>query len=98
MLQSLIFLAGSVLALVLLKRFVQKHEHASKKTHTNIYALQGKLAVVTTTIEPNKFGQVKIGGELWAARAHDNNAIEVGVQVEIVSVGGAHVVVKRIVQ
>lgn len=92
----MIFLAGSVLALVLLKRFVHTYERDNKKTHTNMYALQGKQGIVVTTIEPNRFGQVKVGGEQWAARAHNNGVIEVGAEVEIVAVGGAHVVVKNI--
>ena len=94
--QSLIFLAGSIVALGVLQWFVQKHEQPSKKSHTNIYALQGKKGVVLVAVEPNKLGQIKVGGEQWAARAHGDEVIEVGTEIEIVCVGGAHVVVKRV--
>lgn len=94
--QSILFLIGSVGALMLLKRFVQKQEQG-KKSETNIYALRGKHALVLVAIEPTKFGQIKIGGEQWSARAHDNGHIEAGATVEVVAIRGAHIVVKKLI-
>lgn len=93
--QCLAFLVASIVALFILKVFVHR-EHATKKTHTNMYALQGKRGFVVVAIEPNTIGQVKVGGEQWAARSLNNSTIEIAVEVEIVQVSGAHAVVKKV--
>lgn len=64
--------------------------------HSNIYALKGKKGMVVTSIKKGSFGQVKISGELWAARSLDSLEIVQGSWVQIVHVQGAHVLVKKI--
>ena len=61
---------------------------------TNVQALAGKRAVVVVAITPEQTGQVKIGGEQWAATAHEKVAVEE--LVNVVKVEGNKVVVKKI--
>ncbi len=93
------FLMSTVLALLVLRLWVARW---SKKYHaharTNMYALQGKRAVVLERITPEKPGIVKVGGEVWTARAADYYIIETGVEVEVVAVSGAHVIVQKITE
>lgn len=93
--QALIFVCGSVVAFVLLRQFIKQ---ISKDTlhKSNVYALQGKKAVVTETISSCKKGWVKVEGELWAAVAINDAMIEKGALVEVVSSAGSHLKVKRI--
>lgn len=63
---------------------------------SNIYALSGKQGTVLKAVVPNQFGAVKINGEIWSARAVHNKSIEQGCIVEVITVRGAHVIVKEL--
>ncbi len=63
-------------------------------TRSNVDELIGRSAVVTEPIEPPRFGMVKISGELW--RAQSDIKAEVGSMVEVVSVEGTKLKVKKI--
>ena len=56
---------------------------------TGAAALVGATAVVLERVDPNG-GRVKIGGEVWSARAFDEaQVLEPGTQVEVVEIEGA---------
>lgn len=91
-LQSLAFLGGSVLAFLILSRWVKQE---NKQLHkTNVYALKGKRGLVIKAIHPQEPGEVKLGGEIWSAKAHET--LRVGTLIEVVHVQGVHVVVKSV--
>lgn len=92
--QCVIFLLASIGALVVLMKWVKKtidKEHAYQ--HTNTQALVGRKALVIKDIYVDMPGEVKIGGELWMARALHDHYIPAETQVIVVQVRGAHVVV-----
>lgn len=95
-LQSVVFLIGSVLSFLVLHFWVKKC--FSKSNHheqTNASALRGKHAKVLKTIPANiGVGVVKVGGDTWSARSVDQQEILVGVIVEIVEVKGSCLVVR----
>jgi membrane protein implicated in regulation of membrane protease activity len=70
---------------------IQKHGYRS-----NIFALQGKKGLVLEEIRPFDQGLIKIGGELWSAKAVNNEQCGVGSVVEIIDVVGCHCMVKII--
>ena len=83
----------------LLLTFVLRRTKYLDATHgykSNIYALQGKRGLVVKAIMPGVPGQVKIAGELWAARCQQNHEIKMGSWVEVIRVQGAHVVVEKV--
>lgn len=93
--QCLIFLGVSVTALLVLLRWVKKStniDHAHHKTNTQ--ALLGKHALVTRDIAADTPGEVKVGGELWMARAAQEGPIKAGTKVIVRMVRGAHLVVE----
>lgn len=108
---GIVFLLSSLLAIVLLKRFVGKlvHHHGAHML-TNTDALIGKIGIVVKPIFADKPGRVKIGGEEWVARAYKESAthesathesahksvFEEGVRVSVVAVRGSHVVVTAV--
>lgn len=95
--QSIIFLVSTILSLFILKKWVAKKVRlGAKHTHTNMYALQGKRAIVLESITPTKPGLVKINGEIWTARSMHDDAINKDATVQVVRVSGAHVVVEEI--
>lgn len=62
--------------------------------HTNIDKLVGRVSVVSKHISPMKSGQVKLNNELW--RAESDQDLVVGDKVEVVSVEGVTLKVKKI--
>lgn len=60
--------------------------------HTNVDALIGKKAVALSTVNQHG-GQVRLDGDVWTARAFNNEAIAAGASVTIVEISGATAVV-----
>lgn len=88
----LLVFIGGVLLLFFGWRYYKQH---SKVVKTNIYQLIGAEGVVTSTLEPYEYGEVKIGGEWWRARGSDDRCLVVGTRVIVLRVQGAHLIVKR---
>lgn len=86
----LVFAVSSVLLLfavrpALRRRLDRSVDHSPM--HHN--ALVGESAVVTTRIDGHG-GRVRIGGDLWSAKAHDGaQVIEEGERVTVVDIAGA---------
>ena len=60
---------------------------------TNIDAVIGQSGIVQRRITKNEVGLVKVGYELWRAKAEDD--IEVGEEIEVVGVSGVTLEVKK---
>jgi len=92
--QCLFFLLGTITAFFFLRWWLvreQKHGYRS-----NVYALQGKEAVIVMAIPQNSFGQVKLDGEVWRAQATTQDPIPIATRVRVVAVRGARLVVEKI--
>ncbi len=97
--QGALFLGTSALSFFVLRFYVARlFKQASKEKHTNVYALQGKRGIVVQDIERTKSGQVKVGGEIWSARAVDSSSMPAGTPVTVVAVKGVHLIVEEIVE
>jgi len=93
--QGAVFLGGTIVALYVLKRLIaQKMFKDHPYGRTNVFAMQGKHGMMVKDVMPDKSGEVRINGEIWTARADDS--IKKGEAVEVISVRGAHVVVKKL--
>lgn len=94
--QTLVFFVLSVLSVL----FLRKHlSNALKKKNipTNADALIGKSAIVTEDIDNINFkGQVKVNGQIWKAKAHDDAEIKSGDTVEIKAIEGVKLICKKI--
>lgn len=78
-----------LLARPALKRRLARGHHY----RTNVEALIGSKAVVLSTVDAHG-GQVKIGGEVWTARALDETQVlEPGRSVTVMEISGATAVV-----
>lgn len=68
---------------------LQRRFHAGGHVKTNVDALIGVKAIVTSQVDADH-GRVKIGGEIWSARAYDETqVIEPGHAVTVMSISGA---------
>ena len=78
------------------KDVINQEEISDKKeTKTNAFSIIGKKALVIKNIDSiNKSGQIKVNGEVWSAIGKNDDKIEKGTEVEVVSINGVKAVVK----
>jgi membrane protein implicated in regulation of membrane protease activity len=86
-----VFAVVSILVLSLVRPLVRTRLFSSPPTRTGAQALIGRHAVVLERIANHEgVGCVKIDGEVWTARAlDDEREIEPGTRVEVVDIKGA---------
>ena len=83
------FVAGSVASLAIVRPIARRHLSMPPHTRTGAAALIGQRALVLERVDGER-GMVKIGGEVWTARAYDDDyVIDVGTRVEVVEIRGA---------
>ncbi len=88
--QTTVFLAVSVITLILTRPIVKKYL-LTKPSRTNADMLIGKIGVVTKEITKTDIGEVKIDGKYWSAKA--NKKIKEGSKVEILAIEGVKLIV-----
>lgn len=94
-LQVAIFIVVSVLALVITRPLVKKHV-TPKIVATNADRVIGKKGTVKETVDNSKgVGLISVGGQVWSARSSDEGIIESGEKVEVISIEGAKVIIKK---
>jgi membrane protein implicated in regulation of membrane protease activity len=88
---AVVFVAASMLSLLVLRPIAVSHTKVPPQIRTGSAALIGKQAIVLERIVNNEgVGCVKIDGEVWTARAYDDEqVIERGTRVQVVEIKGA---------
>ena len=88
-----VFLAVSVLLLVLVRPVLRRRLTPAKSLTTGIEALQGKTALVLDRVASDE-GQVKVDGQVWTARPlNEGDVFEPGERVTVMHIDGATAVV-----
>jgi membrane protein implicated in regulation of membrane protease activity len=87
----IVFVATSLVALAIARPIARSHARMPPQMRTGSAALIGKQAIVLERIVNHEgVGCVKIDGEVWTARAFDDDhVIERGTRVEVVEIKGA---------
>jgi membrane protein implicated in regulation of membrane protease activity len=87
----IVFVLASMLSLVLVRPIARSHMQTPPHIRTGSAALLGSDAIVLERIaNAEGVGCVKIGGEVWTARAYDEDQIiETGTRVQVVQIKGA---------
>ena len=95
--QIAMFVAVSVVALLLLRPISMKFVKRKGITKTNVNALEGKEVLITkNVVNRTSDGEGKINGLTWSVRSTDDNVtIEAGETAEIVRVEGVKLIVKK---
>jgi membrane protein implicated in regulation of membrane protease activity len=91
------FVVVSLLSLFVLRPLARSHIRQPPQMRTGAAALVGKQAVVLERIANHEgVGCVKIGGEVWTARAlDDDRVIEKGTRVDVIDIKGATALVSE---
>lgn len=93
-LQVLVFSAVSVALIAVVRPIAARHRAQRPQLATGIEALKGRQAVVLERVDGSGGGRIKLGGEIWSARALDAGQVyEVGQEVDVVDIDGATAIV-----
>jgi len=88
-LQLLVFAGASLASLGFLRPLARAHIRMPPALRTGTAALTGAKATVLQRVD-NTDGRVRIGGEVWSARAYmPDQVLEPGTEVEVVEIKGA---------
>ena len=94
-LQVAAFVAGSIASLAIVRPIARRHLRTPPHIRTGAAALIGQSATVLERVDADG-GMVKIGGEVWTARAYDeDHVIEPGRRVEVLKIDGATALVSE---
>lgn len=83
------FVAAAVFLLFAVRPLVLSHRRAPPRIRTGTAALVGARAVVIESIGNHRAGSVQIGGDVWTARAYEDEVIAEGSIVDIIEIRGA---------
>jgi len=87
--QWIVFIIVALASLGVLRPIAKRHLRTPAKLRTGTAALVGGPALVLQRVDRDG-GQVKIAGEVWTARAYDDDDIfEPGARVEVMKIDGA---------
>jgi membrane protein implicated in regulation of membrane protease activity len=93
--QWVVFIAVSLASLLVLRPIARRHLRTPAQLRTGTAALVGSRAVVLERVD-GRGGQVKIGGEIWSARAYDEDEVmEAGTRVDVMEIEGATALVSE---
>lgn len=89
------FVLGSLASLALVRPIVRRHLRTPPALRTGTAALSGQSAVVLEQVNADG-GRVRIGGEVWSARAYDESQVlEPGARVTVLEIKGATALVSE---
>jgi membrane protein implicated in regulation of membrane protease activity len=93
----IVFVVISVLTLLVLRPIARSHMKTPPELRTGSAALVGKPAVVLEEINNHEgVGCVRIDGEVWTARAYDDDeVISQGKRVQVMEIRGATAMVSE---
>ena len=95
--QIIIFLAVSVIGIIVGKKFLSKYK-SDNSAKTNIDAIIGEKCIVTEKIDNFAgCGQAKVKGQVWSARGVvEDDVFEPGEILQIVAIEGVKLICKKI--
>lgn len=95
-LQLATFIAGSIASLALIRPIARRHIHTPIQIRTGTAALVGQRVTVLERVDADG-GQVKLGGEVWSARAYDEDEVlEPGEHAQVIKIEGAVALVSQV--
>jgi membrane protein implicated in regulation of membrane protease activity len=87
--QIVVFIAGALAALAIVRPIARRHLRTPARLKSGTAALVGQEALVLEAVDGTT-GRIKLGGEVWSARAYDTQSIiEPGARVHVLKIEGA---------
>ncbi|MFJ9411987.1 NfeD family protein [Streptomyces sp. NPDC101393] len=89
-LQFVAFAVVSVALIAVVRPVANRHRGRHPTLASGVDALKGKSATVLERVDGGEGGRIKLGGEVWSARALDADQVyEPGRTVDVVEIEGA---------
>lgn len=95
--QIILFFAVSILSFVIIRPMAKDYLKGNIIA-TNADRVIGKHTRMTKTYHEGGYGEVRINGVIWNAIAYDSKDINEGSLVEILSIDGTKLIVKKIME
>lgn len=95
MVQMVVFLIASLLALVLVRPLAEKY-FQKDVVATNADRIIGRELTLIKGIQNDTWGEVKCDGVVWNAKSVNEEAISEGAKVLVVAIEGSKLLVKQI--
>ena len=93
--QIVVFTVASAASLLVLRPIARRHLHTPAQIRTGTAALVGERATVIDKVDADG-GTVKLKGEVWTARAYDeDDVMEAGTRVHVMKIEGATALVSE---
>jgi len=90
--QAGVFLVSSTVLLFFTKNLSKSV--ATTDVKTNAFAIQGKIGKVIVDINPTEgTGQIKVNGEIWSAKSHNDSYIPKDTEITIEKIDGVKAIV-----
>jgi membrane protein implicated in regulation of membrane protease activity len=87
--QVAVFAVATAASLGFIRPIAKRHMRTPARLRSGTAALVGTRAIVLERVDADR-GQVKIGGEVWTARAYDEDDVfEPGARVDVMKIDGA---------
>ncbi len=93
--QIIVFLIVSIISLFITKEIVVKKRLAKQFEQTNINSLIGKSAKLQDDCSAYKKSSIKVGDVVWSVKTLEDDLLEAGTIVKVVSVEGNTLIVKK---
>jgi membrane protein implicated in regulation of membrane protease activity len=94
--QIVVFVALTVASFAVVRPIARRHLYQPPQLRTGTAALIGRNAIVLERVANDEgVGTVRIDGEVWTARAYDDDhVIEAGTKVQVIEIRGATALVE----
>ena len=89
-----VFIITSILFLILTRPIVKKY-FSKKIIKTNVNKLIGETGIVIEDVTKTNMGKVKVDGQIWSALNSSKGRIKASEEVEILSIEGVKLIVRK---
>ncbi len=95
--QVVVFAVLSIVLLMVTRPLAKRYKNRGSKFESNVQQLVGEKGIIISKIAPGKTGMVRVGSDMWSARASDTNELmEVGEWVRVKEVHSSVLIVNKL--
>jgi len=92
--QTSIFVVISIISLIITRPILKKYFNKDI-VKTNVNKLIGETAIVIEELSKTNIGKVKVDGQIWSALNSEKGKIRIDSEVEILSIEGVKLIVRK---
>ena len=94
LIETPIFIVVSIISLIITRPILKKY-FTSNIIKTNVNKLIGETGIVIEDLNKTTIGKVKVDGQIWSALNSEKGCIEKNSEVEVLSIEGVKLIVRK---